>query len=66
MNKDSMYILIFIAFFGTFASFAIATDQNRAKEQQQAQPCRNGYKRSAPACWNEADWNAYCEHVGCK
>ena len=28
--------------------------------------CRSKVDGSSPSCWNEDDWNAFCEHVQCK
>ncbi len=28
--------------------------------------CRSEYSGSTPACWNEQDWEAFCERVRCK
>ena len=28
--------------------------------------CRSKQSGSTPACWNAADWRAFCEHVECK
>ena len=41
-------------------------------EAQEPKPNNNGFRCSSkqsgstPACWNDKDWQVFCEHVRCK
>ena len=59
-------LLIGIMAISFLYSISIAVKESDKPEFQQQSYCRSKNAGSRPSCWNQNDWDAYCNHVNCK
>ena len=69
--KDWLYLSFWLTVFFAFFAFlwwkdTEAQDKMTAQEKQRQTHCLGKSNQARPACWREADWDAYCKRVECK
>lgn len=69
--KDWLYLGFWLSVFFAFFVFlwwkdTEAYNNKTAEEKQRQSLCLGKGNHGRPACWREADWEAYCKRVECK